>query len=216
MDVSHWDPAPAVTYKLVRGTGDPSYAEHFEALAEGATEFEYADSPVTTADDYVYRVSAAVAGVDAAFYGNVRAPGRLPVAIGVAPKTLRLGKAAVTVTLSSTFMDPDGHLLAYTVSSSDTSVATVSVSGDVLTITPVGAGETTITITVTDAVLQNGTVSQQFTVTVLPTTATDYDSDDGLIALSTLAQLEAFRGHRPPAARRRFDTERAEPGRRFE
>ena len=194
VDVTHWDPPPALTYKLERAAADPINQPRFETLAEGQSELEYTDSAVTATNGYLYRVSAAAAGDGAAFHGNVRAPGRLPVAIGVASKTLRLAKGPLTVALSSAFEDPDGHILTYSASSSDTTVATVSLSGSVLTITPVAAGQTTITITAIDPVRENGSVSQQFTVTVLPATATDYDADDdGLIAIGTLAQLAAVR-----------------------
>ena len=55
-----------------------------------------------------------------------------------------------TVDLSTYFTDPDDDDLTYTANPSDTSKATTSVSGSTLTITPVAAGVTDITISATD------------------------------------------------------------------
>ena len=55
-----------------------------------------------------------------------------------------------TVNLSEYCSDPDGHPLAYTARSSDTSEVTVSVSGSSLTLTGVALGSATITVTATD------------------------------------------------------------------
>ena len=69
-----------------------------------------------------------------------------------------------TVDVSSYFSDPDGHPLTYSATSSDTTKATVSVSGATLTITPVAAGSATITVTATDTA--NATATQSISVTV--------------------------------------------------
>ena len=62
-----------------------------------------------------------------------------------------------------------------------------------MTIIPVAEGRTTITVTATDDG-SNQSRTQQFGVTVLPTTTVDYDTDDdGLIEISNLAQLDAVR-----------------------
>ena len=52
--------------------------------------------------------------------------------------------------VSSYFSDPDGDILTYTASSSDTAKATVSVSSATVTLTAVAAGTATITVTATD------------------------------------------------------------------
>lgn len=69
-----------------------------------------------------------------------------------------------TVALSSYFSDVDGDALTYSASSNAVSVATVAVSGSILTITPAGLGSATITVTASDG--KGGTVSTNFTVTV--------------------------------------------------
>ena len=78
-------------------------------------------------------------------------PNRPPVAVGtVAPLTLTAGDSAQTVNLSTYFSDPDGDRLNYTVLSADTAKATVNVAGDIITITPVAEGTTTITVMAQD------------------------------------------------------------------
>ncbi|MXX76000.1 MAG: PKD domain-containing protein [Holophagales bacterium] len=59
-----------------------------------------------------------------------------------------------------------GGSLAYTASSSDESAATVSVSGSVVTLTPVAAGSSTITVTAADAGDSSRSVTATFLVTV--------------------------------------------------
>ena len=72
--------------------------------------------------------------------------------------------SAGSVILTSKFSDPDGDMLGYSATSSNTSVATVSVSGSVLTITPGVNGTSTITVIATDP--GGLAASQTFTATV--------------------------------------------------
>ena len=77
-------------------------------------------------------------------------PNRPPEAVGTIPdETVEVGDE-VTVDLSSYFEDPDGDDLSYTARSSSTSVASVSVSGSIMTITGRATGRATITITARD------------------------------------------------------------------
>ena len=69
-----------------------------------------------------------------------------------------------TVILSSKFSDPDDDILSYSASSSDTTVATVSVSGSIMTITPGVNGTSTVTVIATDP--GGLTASQTSTATV--------------------------------------------------
>ena len=114
-----------------------------------------------------------------------------PVAVGtLADRSLPLSDGSVAVDVSGAFADPDGDALTYLASSSEARVATVSVLGSVLTVTPMSAGEITVTVAATDASGSRKTATQAFTVTV----QVDYDSDDdGLIEITTLAQLDAVR-----------------------
>ena len=101
---------------------------------------------------------------------------------------------AAGVEVGEAFQDPEDDTLTYTAASSATGVVTVSVSGSRLTLTPVGAGTATITVTATDAGGSMAGGTQTLTVTVQPSSTTDYDTDDdGLIEITTLAQLDAIR-----------------------
>ncbi len=92
------------------------------------------------------------------------APNRAPVAVGaIPPVTLTTGASAINVDLSSNFSDPDSDPLTYTAVSSDTTKATVDVSGNIVVISPVGEGTATVTATARD---NNGLTAQQ-TIAVL-------------------------------------------------
>ena len=87
-----------------------------------------------------------------------------PVAEGaIGAQSTTEGGATVTIDVAANFSDPNGDELTYTASSSDESVATVSVDGSMVTVTPVGAGTTTIEVIARDP---GGEVAiQRFTVT---------------------------------------------------
>ncbi len=93
-----------------------------------------------------------------------------PVKVGtIAAQTLTEGGTAVTVDVSSNFSDPENDPLTYSATSDDEDVAaTVSVQGSVVTISPVGAGSATITVTALDATGSNLSVDQTIAVTVNP------------------------------------------------
>ena len=70
-----------------------------------------------------------------------------------------------TIAVSRYFTDPDGDALSFLAASADGNVATVSVSGDDVTITPVGLGATTATIVASDGSM---TAMQDIALTVVP------------------------------------------------
>ena len=74
----------------------------------------------------------------------------------------------VRADLAPAFRDPDGDPLTYRATSSAPGVASVAVSGSLLTATPVAVGTATLTVTATDAGGSNGTATQAFAVTVGP------------------------------------------------
>ena len=121
---------------------------------------------------------------------------RPPAPVGtLAPVMLPVSGGAAAVDAAAAFRDEEGDTLTWAAVSSSPEVATVSVSGSVLTVTPLAAGETTVTVTVTDAGGSGGTATQSFRVTVPEEdVGVDYDADnDGLIEIATLAQLDAVR-----------------------
>ena len=80
-------------------------------------------------------------------------------------ETIYVGGSSTTVTASSYFSDPDGDTLTYSVNNPSPSVATVSISGSTVTITPVAVG-TTGKIIVTARDPGGLTATQDFNVTV--------------------------------------------------
>ena len=81
---------------------------------------------------------------------TVEAANRAPEAVGTIPaRTITAGQQA-TVDVSSYFSDPDEDTLSYEAETSETGVATASVSGDTVTIMAVAAGSATLTVTARD------------------------------------------------------------------
>ena len=78
-------------------------------------------------------------------------PNRAPATVGTIPaQSLVVGGEPATIGVSANFSDPDGDALTYSAASSDAGVATASVSGNNVTITPVAEGSATVTVTATD------------------------------------------------------------------
>ena len=87
-----------------------------------------------------------------------------PATVGsIGAKSVNAGES-VRVDASSYFNDPDGDALTYTARSSNTGVATASVSGSTVTVTGVADGSATVRVTATDPGGLSAT--QSFTVTV--------------------------------------------------
>ena len=98
---------------------------------------------------------------------TVKGTNSAPVASGTIPNiTKKASDSATDVDLTPYFTDADGDTLTYTVISSDTAKATVSLSGATLTVTPVAEGTPTITATATDP--SGAFATQSFTMTVNP------------------------------------------------
>ena len=194
---NHWSPAPGLTYTLYRDDGAT-----VESVATALTTRSHTDTDVTLNSTYSYQVAAVVKGGETVRSGRVSvvagASNQPPVPMEtLADLTLRVGAGTGTVTVSGVFRDPESDTLTYGASSSAMTVATVSTSGAEVTVTPVAAGRTTISVTATDASGSNTAATQRFTVTVWSASAVDYDSDDdGLIEISSLAQLNAIRHDR--------------------
>ena len=190
ISTTSWSPAPDVNYTLYRDDGAT-----IEAVQTNLTGLTHTDTDVTIGDRYTYWVAALLDGGEAARSApvSVTAGGanQPPVSVGIiADRQLTVGSMAVEVDVAAAFQDPESDTLTYGATSSLTSVATLNRSGSVVTITPVAAGRTIITVTATDAAGSNMSASQRFRVTV----GHDYDADgDGLIGVSNLAQLNAMR-----------------------
>ena len=93
-------------------------------------------------------------------------PNRPPATTGTIPaRTLGAGQTA-SVDIASYFSDPDGDALTYAATSSNTAVATVSVSGGTATIRAVAEGTATVTATARDP--GGLTATQSISVVVEP------------------------------------------------
>ena len=88
-----------------------------------------------------------------------------PVAVGtIDAVSLGTGDDPASVDVAAYFSDPDDDKLAFAAASGDETIATASVSGSVVSVTPAGAGGTSITVTATDP---GGLIAEQtFGVTV--------------------------------------------------
>ena len=104
--------------------------------------------------------------------------------------TLTVGGVSGTVNLGSYFSDPEGETLTYTATSSDTSIATGSISpSNVLTVTAKAGGTATITVIATDP--GDLTAEQQFSVTVnTPPTTVGTIPDQTLTVGGTAATVD--------------------------
>lgn len=89
---------------------------------------------------------------------------RPPEAVGSIPaQTVSAGQAA-SIDLAPFFTDADGDALAYAATVSDVATATVSVSGNILTITGVGPGTAVVTVFASDPGGLSATQRTQVTV----------------------------------------------------
>ena len=98
---------------------------------------------------------------------DVEATNKPPQASGtIAADDLVEGDEPARLDVSGNFTDANGDSLTFEAQSSDESVATVSMDGSTVTVTPVGAGTARITVTASDPGVALAT--QSFTVTVDP------------------------------------------------
>ncbi|MXY79331.1 MAG: hypothetical protein F4Y94_06515, partial [Chloroflexi bacterium] len=172
----------------------------------------HTDTTVAMGTRYTYYLAAVIDGGEfgrsAPVAVTAGASNQGPVAaLPLADQQLLVGGSAVVVEVASGFRDADGDALTYAASSGQVSTATVSVSGSTVTVTPVAGGRSVITVTATDASGSNSSATQRFVATV----GKDYDADgDGLIEITTLAQLDAMRhdlrGRGDPADASAYDS----------
>ena len=124
---------------------------------------------VTALSNGIAQITARSGSVSANVGVTVAAPvaNRPPQPAGqISPQVLSEGGSPVELDVSGAFQDPDGDDLEYTAESGDVAVATVTVSGAMVTISPVSAGSTTITVTASDPA--GLTAMQTIIVTVEP------------------------------------------------
>ena len=165
-DASHWTPAPAVAYTVTQDDGTA-----VTVVADGISGTTATDTAVVSGGTYTWQVSATAGG--AATHSapkSVTVVGNRPptVAGTLANRTLPVedGPVDVDVAMPAVFSDPDNDVLTYGAVSSAPAVASVSVSGSTVTVTPLSGGMATITVTATDVGGSNTPAAQTFVVTV--------------------------------------------------
>ena len=128
-------------------------------------------TPTATAPSRTYTITASnSAGTDTAMVNitvnaapvvNNPAPTIADVLVNI---DLAVNAQPHTLNVANKFSDPD-DTLTYTATSATPAIASVAVSGNMVTITPIAIGTTTITVTAADTIAQ--TVTQTFMVTVI-------------------------------------------------
>ncbi len=101
------------------------------------------------------------------FGASVAQGNRAPQAVGEIPDGVLPEGESFTAPVDMFFTDPDGDTLAYAAESSDTTVATASMAGSLITVTAVAEGVATITVTATDP--EGLSATQTTTITVVST-----------------------------------------------
>ncbi len=102
------------------------------------------------------------------------------VTASIGSQSVTLGATGPSIDLANRFADQDGDSLTYTAVSSDSAVASVTVNGSQLDITPVAVGTSTITVTVNDG--RGGTATMTFDVTVTQVTVPTPVNHDPTVA----------------------------------
>ncbi|WP_420616114.1 leucine-rich repeat protein [Candidatus Palauibacter sp.] len=108
----------------------------------------------------------------------------------VALQRMQAGSHPTMLTAADYFRDPEGADLRFSAASADATVTAVTVEGDVVTLTPVATGSTTVTLTATDP--PGATAELSFPVTVREAAARPFDIDVIQLDALTDSQAEAF------------------------
>ena len=108
----------------------------------------------------------------------------------VALQRMQAGAHPTMLMAAAYFRDPEGADLRISAATADAAVAAVTVAGGVVTVTPVAAGSTTVTLTATDP--PGATAELSFPVTVREAATRPFDIDVILVDAVTDSQAEAF------------------------
>jgi len=157
-------------YRIYSGTS-PTLIAKMDSV-EGVANTTKTITGLTNGTTYYFRITAVNSVLqESGFSNEVSASppaNRPPVVLNsISNQTITLGVSSFTRNLNASppiFNDPEGQTLNYSASSNATNIATPSVSGSTLTVTPVAAGSATITVTANDG--DDGTASTMFSITV--------------------------------------------------
>ena len=157
---------------LITDDGFPATSATLRELREALRTFSH---PGSDGNDGSFNFWEATGGRAAIKMDDLQGSGvpvvtnQPPAPAGVlAPLTIAVDGAAVTVDVSAAFRDPDGDRLTYGATSSAPGIASAVALGTAVIVTPVAEGMSTVTVTATDTGGSNGTATQTFTVTVGP------------------------------------------------
>ena len=138
--------------------------------AHTGTAMMYMDTGLTAETTYYYQV-AATNDIGTGEYSDgtatatTKKPNQPPTAgAAIDAQTVTVDGDPATVDVSDAFSDADADVLTYGATSDDTMIATVAVSGSMVTITGVAVGKATIMVTATDPA--GAMAKQTFMVTV--------------------------------------------------
>jgi len=104
------------------------------------------------------------------------------VANPITDKTKNEGFVSLNIDLINVFTDSDGDVLIYSALSANTNIATVSVNGNILTVTEIATGTTSITVTADDGFWWTAEDEFDLTINAIPTIAnsiTDKTENEG-------------------------------------
>ena len=150
---------------------------------------------VTAASNGYTQITVRSGAVSASVSITVSAPeaNRPPVAVGMIPALeLTEGASPTELDVSGAFRDPDGDDMEYSAESGDESVVTVAVSEAKVTISPILAGTTTVTVIASDGSL---TAEQTISAIVLPLVSQEPDLviESFLVDDNTVTSGQVFR-----------------------
>jgi surface protein len=143
--------ASAHTYTLVAGDGDTDNAG-FQIAGSSLAANEVFNFEVKSSYSVRLKTDDGRGGAfEKAFTISINNVNESPVvATTLADQSLDGGFSTFDINLAGVFTDIDGDELQYSVTSADETVVTAAISGTMLTITEVGAGSATLTVTATD------------------------------------------------------------------
>ena len=151
VDVSHWDPAPTVSYSIVRSDST--------SLHTGATGLEtltYTDNSVTADDSYSYQVTAHVGLAEAAHSAVVGVPDTTPPTVeSFASDRNHPTKDPFTVTIRFSEPVSDLELSEIRVANGSVSVLTGSEATYSIRVTPNAGLEGQVTVTIPAGVAED-------------------------------------------------------------
>ncbi len=195
-------------FSIGASSGDLTFssAPDFETPLDVGRNNVYNVTVVATDDGSPLRSSSRPVAVTVANVNEPPAP-----AVQIVDQMLTVGDGPTTIDLSGKFSDQDGDALRYSADSSRPGVAEAGVSGGSLAITPVEAGNATVTVTAHDRVSGGLSASQSISVTVRHPALPAAPPPDGLTVLSVGSDYVVL-AWSPVSGAKKYQLERKQAG----